>query len=409
MSVRSFYQNIKVLDCFKLKRELDKKGDELPQKWLVKHLKAFDLFRDRNKEFKDTSFEVKKLVSSIPLKKGDNCVLLRVEEDVEEDEDGNCSLTQEIISSVVEYYDPSIDGLGLTSDHKYRKADKVKPEEFFEIPPSTLTSFKFETSCLELDYLTANASLPNYNVEKTRDRRIVKDHFLRMGLELVTDNVNNMHFENKEIGIFASFQNFKDNKIEYGFNPSVRITFSGHYFIRENADLVARKTMIAFTQKFGAMFSISRVDIRRDIYGAYAPFDYFPNFLDRKKHPWSLRSEPDKAIYHNGLTSDGTGFSVSTSRYNIKSYNRNISLEKKYAKGKLTKEYYDHYVNLYDGRDVQRLEVSLTQKDSCSFFCKVFFHETYNKQRALVYTMANFGRNHVLRDFEEGVENQDVK
>jgi len=394
MNTYTSYQEIKVLSCFKMKDSIDS-----PTRWKVTCLKEFDLCLNKDRPFGEKSFEQVKIVSNVKLNKGSNIVLMEIEEDAEE-VNGKLVHSQEIISTLIEDWGPHLDEFNPA-----RNATTQSKVTQISVAPRAIDSnipFKFETSDLEYDYLSVVAPLNNYDAEKCSDRRIVKNYLTGMGMELISDKPTLMAFQNFDIGMKATFSNYRSNNREYGFAPSLKLEFSGHFFIRENADLIARKIILNFMKKFGAMFHATRVDIRRDIYGASAPFDYFPNFLDKEKYHWSLRSEPRSSFFHEGFSQNATGFKVKTSRYELTSYSRNISLAKKFANRQITKEYYDHYNAIYNGRNVQRLELKLSQKDSCSDFYKMFMHaESYDKDRTLIYTLANFGRNHILREVED--------
>lgn len=262
---------------------------------------------------------------------------------------------------------------------------------------------KLTISSLELDYLKVNGELLNFDVKKTKHRDCVKNYMLDAGLKESKFGDDWVLYENKEVGLKAFLSNFPMNNKKASRRPTLSVDFSGHYFIRPNSDLAARKLLRFFIDKFGVFFKISRVDIRQDVYNARFPFDYFPDFTDRKNNlVWALRGKPEFNQYHNGSpTGKATGFCLRTSRYAIKSYNRNLALKQKYRRGELTKSYYDYYNRLYKGRDVQRLEVSLKQ-DACKIFSLLFFGAEYEKEKILSYTMANFARNHALKKFEHG-------
>lgn len=405
MYYKTVHQEIKVLSCLKIKN-----NESSSERWKVKCIKAFVSSKDSkfsrenlSRSFDDQTFDVVQVTSHIKLKKGVNLVLIKVEEDAEE-VNGRIKVTEEIVSMTVENWEPELGGPFAKGNEN--ESAVVKKDSFFKRRfPKKIKEiqknedFDFERSGLEFDYLSLIGDLHNFNVCNPKDKRAVKKILKQIGL--TTDNREHhslMLFENKEMGLKACFSNFRLGKQELGFLPNLKLEFTGHFFIRENADLVIRKIALKLMKKFGVVFTPSRVDIRQDIYGAENPFDYFPNFLDKEKHYWSLRSRPNVNFHHEGFSKDATSFTVSNSRFNITSYDRNLSLSIKLEKGEITQEYYDFYSRIYNGRAVQRLEVRLLQKDACATFYKMFMHESYDKERTLSYTLANFARNHVLRD-----------
>ena len=259
---------------------------------------------------------------------------------------------------------------------------------------------ELKRSNLELDYLKVSGKLYKFDAQNTKHRNIVKNYLENTGFEQTKSGADWVYFENKDLGMRAFFSNYPMNNRSIGKKPSLNLEFSGHYFIRDNSYLSVRKIVRFFTDSFGVFFKINRVDIRQDIYNAKYPFDYFPNFQDKsKKLIWALKGRPSFNQYNNDFSSQATGFTIKTSRYMMMSYNRNIALEDRYRNGGITKSYYDYYKKIYGNRDVQRLEISLKQ-DACNFFALLFFQGEHNKDDILKMTMANFGRNHALKEIE---------
>lgn len=256
-------------------------------------------------------------------------------------------------------------------------------------------------SPLELDYLKANGELMGFNAKNSRHRKIVMNYLVNAGFEEKKSGNDWVLFENKDMGMRAFFSNFPMNNKKASMRPTLSIDLSGHFFIRKNADVTARKLLLFFINKFGTFFKISRVDIRQDVYNAKHPFDYFPDFTkEENKLIWALRGNPEFQMYHNSSpTEKATGFTIKTSRYTIMSYNRNLSLEQKLKKGQITQGYYDYYKSLYKSNDVQRLEISLKQ-DACKIFALMFFNAEYDKDKLLRFVMANFARNHALKEYD---------
>lgn len=256
-------------------------------------------------------------------------------------------------------------------------------------------------SPLELDYLKATGSMMRFSAENDRHRRIITKYLESIGLESKKGGEDWLYFENKEAGIKAFFSNFPMNNKKLPKTPSVSIEFTGHYFIRKNSYESARKLIIWFTKKFGTFFNITRVDIRQDIYGATNPFDYFPDFTNKEnKLVWALRSQPDFNKYFENHTDESpTGFSLQTSRYKIMSYDRQINLEKKIKKGEISGDYYRHYKSIYKDESVQRLEIRLNQ-DACRVFTLLFFNGSMKKDELLRKVMANFAKNHALKEYD---------
>lgn len=259
------------------------------------------------------------------------------------------------------------------------------------------------TSELELDYLKLMGDLYKFDASNKKDRQRVNDYLEAMGLDKTKEGTDWVLYRSEEYGIRAYFGNYPMKNISTQIKPSLSIEFSGHFFIRQNSWETVRKMARWFSKKFGVFFKINRVDIRKDIYGAKYPFDYFPNFKDNPKLYWATKSRPVINFYINDGGREFTGFNVSTSRYQIKSYNRTLALDQKLAKGKIDQGYYDHYKKIYKNRDVQRLEVVLKQ-DACKLFAILFFSANKNKEDVLQYTLANFGKTHALK-----IVNTDVR
>lgn len=255
----------------------------------------------------------------------------------------------------------------------------------------------FERSEIELDWLTINGDMYNFNARKNKDRAVIKKYLENMGLQQTKCGFDWVLYESDDGGMSAFFSNYPSNNKKLPFRPNIKIDFKGHFFIHQNAVLLARKITLWFLNKFGVYPSVSRVDLRQDIYGATTPFDYFPDFTDNQRHHWALRSSPEVNHYTNGFSRENTGFSVRTSRYDVTSYDRQLSLEKKFAQGKVSKAYYDYYINIYQERPVQRLEVRL-KHDACDTFQHFFLHESFEQETIYKYTLANFGRNHAIKD-----------
>ena len=267
-----------------------------------------------------------------------------------------------------------------------------------------------EISPLELDYLKFNGDLMHFDASRPKHRKDVISYMEGAGLENKKSGDDWIYFENSEMGIRAFFSNFPMNNKKISKSPTLSIDFTGHFFIKEHAYTIARKLMKYFIEEFGTFFKVSRVDIRQDIYGAKYPFDYFPDFTKREnKLVWALRSKPEHHLYYNeSPTCPATGFTIKTSRYRIMSYNRNISLSDKLRRGEITKDYFDHYNKIYKGRDVQRLEICLKQ-DACKTFALLFFNSGYKKDKVLRLVMANFARNHALKEIEPRKSLQKMK
>jgi len=250
---------------------------------------------------------------------------------------------------------------------------------------------------LELDYLKAIGDLRKFDATNAKDREKVKAFLENTGYKEEKSGNDWVYYENKDMGMKAFFSNFPMNNRKISKRPSLSLEFTGHFFIRHNSYETARDLIRFFADNFGVFFKISRVDIRQDIFHAKYPFDYFPNFLIKEnKLTWALRGQPTFNQYNNDFSNLATGFTIKTSRYTIMSYNRNMALEDRYRKGELTKTYYNFYKNQYGNKDVQRLEISLKQ-DACDFFAILFFNGEYTQQNILKMTMANFGRNHALK------------
>jgi hypothetical protein len=261
---------------------------------------------------------------------------------------------------------------------------------------------QFKRSELVLDYLKVMGDLGSFNAKNEKHRQTVINYMENSGLELSKHGDDWVFFESKEMGIRAFFSNFPMNNKKIAQRPSLSIDFTGHYFIRTNAYLSARKMIRFFSESFGTFFKINRVDVRQDIYGAVFPFDYFPDFRDdMKSYRWALRGKPVFNQYNNSFSKEPSGFTISNSRYKIMSYNRNIALKDKLKKGDITQTYHDHYKRIYRDRSVQRLEISL-KMDACKLFTILFMQGDMPEKEVLELTMANFGRNHALKNFEAG-------
>lgn len=257
-------------------------------------------------------------------------------------------------------------------------------------------------SGLALDYLKFVGDLGRFNAANNKHRKTIINYMENCGLELKKNGDDWVYFESKEMGVRAFFSNFPMNNKRIAKRPSLSIDFTGHYFIHPNAYLSARKMVRYFCKSFGTFFKINRVDIRQDIYNAKYPFDYFPDFRDPKNNLlWALRGKPVFNQYNNSFSKEPTGFTIATSRYKMMSYNRNIALRDKYGRGEITKTYHDYYQNLYKGNDIQRFEVSIKQ-DSCKIFTLLFFKGQIPEDEVLQMTMANFGRNHGLKEYTPG-------
>lgn len=122
--------------------------------------------------------------------------------------------------------------------------------------------------------------------------------------------------------------------------------------------------------------------------------------IPSKNLVWALRSQPDFNKYFENHTDESpTGFSLQTSRYKIMSYDRQINLEKKIKKGEISGDYYRHYKSIYKDESVQRLEVRLNQ-DACRVFTLLFFNGSMKKDELLRKVMANFAKNHALKEYD---------
>ena len=255
---------------------------------------------------------------------------------------------------------------------------------------------------LELDYLKFKGELRKFDARNPKHRQSVNDYLQAAGLEKKKEGDDWVFYHNEEMGIKAYFSNYPIKGIISTKRPSLTLEFTGHFFIRENAYESSKKMVRFFANKFGTYFKINRVDIRQDIYGAYNPFDYFPNFKDDRKLCWATRSKPTINYYINDGGHEFTGFAVVSSRYRIKSYNRNLLMRDAFRKGKMTSTYYKHYKSIYKNRKVQRLEIQLVQ-DACSLFSILYFSGEKTKEDTLKYVMANFGRNHTLKRVTPGM------
>lgn len=253
---------------------------------------------------------------------------------------------------------------------------------------------------LELDYITAVGELRRFNAKKNVDREIIARRLESIGCLATKEGDDWVVFENKECGIRAFFSNYPMKNKDIKIRPSLRIDFAGHFFVKEESFMALRHLLKFFVEQFGVFFKITRVDIRQDIIGAKYPFDYFPDFTQKEAGlVWALRSKPEINFYHDDATDKAIGFTIKTSRYAIKSYNRNINLDKKILTGEIQQHYYDYYKKLYDGRDVQRLEITMRQ-DACKLFNLLFFNAQFEKKKMLEIVMCNFGRNHALKHYD---------
>lgn len=261
---------------------------------------------------------------------------------------------------------------------------------------------KLSRSELELDYLKFKGELRKFDARNPKHRQSVNDYLCAMGLEKKKEGDDWVFYHNEEMGIKAYFSNYPIKGIISTRRPSLTLEFTGHFFIRENYYETSKKMVRFFAEKFGTYFKINRVDIRQDIYGAWKPFDYFPDFKEDHQLHWATRSTPTINYYINDGGHDFTGFAVVSSRYRIKSYNRNLLLKDGFRKGKMTSSYYKHYKGIYKNRNVQRLEIQLVQ-DACSLFSILYFSGEKTKEDTLKYVMANFGRNHALKRIKRGV------
>ena len=258
-------------------------------------------------------------------------------------------------------------------------------------------------SDLELDYLKVIGDLRKFDATDGNHRNIIREYLVNAGYEEKKSGDDWIYFENRDLGMRAFFSNFPMNNKKVSKRPSLSLEFTGHYFIRINAYLTARKLIRFFSDNFGVFFKVSRVDIRQDIYNVKYPFDYFPDFQKEDNDlRWALRGKPSFNQYNNDFSDKATGFTIKTSRYTMMSYNRNIALEDRYRKGEISTTYFKYYKNRYGKRDVQRLEISLKQ-DACDFFAVLFFKGEYKEEKVLKMAMANFGRNHTLKKITKGM------
>lgn len=267
----------------------------------------------------------------------------------------------------------------------------------------------FSVGEVELDYLKLMGSLDTFDARNPKDRKRVRDYLESIGLEPKKQGSDWILFQNEELGIRAFFSNYPMKDVKFAISPSMSIEFSGHFFIRENSWHSVKKLARWFSKAFGTFFKISRVDIRQDIYGARYPFDYFSFFGKGSNRIWATRSVPNISFFQNGGSQEITGFQVSTSRYQIKSYNRNLRLQAGKNSGKLTEDYLRYYQRIYKNRDVQRLEVVLKQ-DACKLFTILFFRGRHCKEEVLKLTLSAFGKNHCLkiRDPYRRIDNFDI-
>jgi hypothetical protein len=260
---------------------------------------------------------------------------------------------------------------------------------------------KYRRSDLNLDYLKFIGELMMFDAKNHNHRNIIISYLKEAGLHVEKSGGDWVLFQNKEMGIKAFFSNFPMNNRLLPKRPTLSLEFTGHFFIRANAYLTSRKLVRYFNDTFGAYFKVIRADIRQDIFGAYYPFDYFPNFRDNEKLIWVLKGRPQFNQYNNNFSNQPTGFTIKNSRYTMMSYNRNIALKDRFKKGEISKEYYYYYKRQYQNQDVQRLEISIKQ-DACDFFSLLYFQDEYSEKDILELTMANFGRTHQLKDHTPG-------
>lgn len=260
---------------------------------------------------------------------------------------------------------------------------------------------KYEKTPIELDYLKAIGTMHRFDSRNEKHRLLVKSYLEGAGLEQQKSGDDWVYFENKDMGIRAFFSNYPMNNKKLPKNPSLSLEFTGHYFFRENSYESVRKMILWFTRKFGAFFNISVVDLQQDIFDSDHPFDYFPDFRKKENNLiWATRSKPEFDIFYENPTDENpNGFYLRTSRYKIMSYDRQLNIEKKLRRGEISQEYYDYYKSLYGERPVQRLEIRLKQ-DACKLFTLLFFNGTMSKEEILQKVMANFGRNHALKEYD---------
>ena len=294
---------------------------------------------------------------------------------------------------------------------KFLRVRKRRPHPFFLTLTGTLkvesletlSDKKFLKTQPELDWLKATGDLFSFDAENPTHRAMIKQHLLSTGLKEGKKGPDWVRYESKEIGFSAFFSNYPMNNRKLPRRPTLTLEFTGHFFIRENAFLITRKMIRFFTDNFKTYFKINRVDICQDIIGATFPHDYFPNWNQRKEGEkplkWHLRSKPQYSRFNNDLSEFATGFMLSTSRYQLKTYNRNLALRDRWKKGEITREYLNFYKSLYKNRQVQRLEISLKQ-DACNLFSLLYSRGDRTKDEILKMTLANFGRNHALKYFE---------
>ena len=243
---------------------------------------------------------------------------------------------------------------------------------------------KLEATELEFDYLTFIADVPFLNPKLPDHQKKVEMFFKKLGIDKKKHKEGGILFENKDSGIRVYFATGEHNGCIVT-EKQLRIYFSGHFFIQKNYFLIMRKFMLSVKKKFGAFFRVTRVDIRRDIYNAKYPFEYFPDFRSKDSNvQWDFRSQPIYQEFFNekGNYKQETGFQLSNTRYALKSYNRQMSLDVKYRAGKITKCYHDHYKKLYENKDVQRLELVL-RHDACKYIQILIMHPDFSKEQVL--------------------------
>lgn len=261
----------------------------------------------------------------------------------------------------------------------------------------------FTVTDFEIDYLSFVGDVTHLDSSKNEHNQAIVDIFKNIGLEVLVNDPKRIYAENKDFGIRA-FYSTELGFVKGSSIPKIVVHCSGHYFIHKNAVDSIRNLARFLSSKFGTIMKVSRVDIKRDIIGAKSPFDYLPNFREKEAY-WHLRSKGRyREFFNNGITAGVSGFSLSTSRYMISSYDKQAELADKNRRSLSEphlKKYCEYYANHFRNNSVQRLEVRL-KHDACKVFALLFFNSVKSMDEILEIVMAQFSRNHALKLYGPG-------
>lgn len=261
-----------------------------------------------------------------------------------------------------------------------------------------------ETASLtpRLDWLTVIGDIPH--IDYSTDS--VHVNLLN---EIIEEELGIPFYEQKKRRVYLN----KDHGIEISFgkkrgsgNKFISVVFKGHAFLCTNEEAVEKiRRVINFIWEKLSIKSapkVSRFDVAVDIIGKQI-HQVFPDLRNKRYEFISNTNQKYKPSYDifckdpNDM-SKWTGARISNSKFQIKLYERMLTLHKKMRQP----VYIDYYQKMYgDQKNVLRVETMFKKGSTISFFAVGFFIKNEPLDQLLKNCLAHFYHHHRIKDWKK--------